>query len=102
MAHLRALTAISFHMKATQQIQRIGDFQNWGGYATFRGPFFAFSNDVIFAYRQTVDAGGELLTRKLHPMQVVDRARLEPGSLGNPRLRPENQSRAATRRQAIR
>ena len=32
-------------------------------YATLRGPFFAFSDDALFAYRQTLSADGELQIR---------------------------------------
>jgi ATP-dependent exoDNAse (exonuclease V) beta subunit len=36
-------------------------------YATLRGPLFAFSDDALFVYRQTLNADGELQLRRLHP-----------------------------------
>ncbi len=47
-------------------------------YATLRGPFFAFSDDALFVYRQTLGADGDLQVRRLHPMHPVDRTKLEP------------------------
>ena len=47
-------------------------------YATLRGPLFAFSDDALFAYRQTLSAAGELQIRRLHPMHPVDRSKLDP------------------------
>jgi ATP-dependent exoDNAse (exonuclease V) beta subunit len=47
-------------------------------YATLRGPLFAFSDDVLFAYRQTLGTEGELEIRRLHPMHPVDRSKFEP------------------------
>jgi ATP-dependent exoDNAse (exonuclease V) beta subunit len=35
-------------------------------YATLRGPLFAFSDDALFIYRQTLNADGELQLRRLH------------------------------------
>jgi ATP-dependent exoDNAse (exonuclease V) beta subunit len=49
-------------------------------YATLRGPLFAFSDDALFVYRQTLNADGELQLRRLHPMHPVDRTRLEPAA----------------------
>ncbi len=49
-------------------------------YATLRGPLFAFSDDVLFAYRQTVSADGELKIRRLHPMHPLDRMKLDPAA----------------------
>jgi ATP-dependent exoDNAse (exonuclease V) beta subunit len=47
-------------------------------YATLRGPLFAFSDDALLAYRQTVSADGELQIRRLHPMHPIDRSKLSP------------------------
>ena len=47
-------------------------------YATLRGPLFAFSDDALFAYRQTLSTDGELQIRRLHPMHPVDRSKLDP------------------------
>jgi ATP-dependent helicase/nuclease subunit A len=47
-------------------------------YATLRGPLFAFSDDALFAYRQTLCPDGELQIRRLHPMHPVDRSNLDP------------------------
>jgi ATP-dependent helicase/nuclease subunit A len=47
-------------------------------YATLRGPLFAFSDDALFAYRQTLTIDGELQIRRLHPMHPVDRTKLDP------------------------
>jgi ATP-dependent exoDNAse (exonuclease V) beta subunit len=47
-------------------------------YATLRGPLFAFSDDALFAYRQTLGTDGELQIRRLHPMHPVDRSKLDP------------------------
>jgi ATP-dependent helicase/nuclease subunit A len=47
-------------------------------YATLRGPLFAFSDDALFAYRQTLSPDGELKIRRLHPMHPVDRSKLDP------------------------
>ena len=47
-------------------------------YATLRGPLFAFSDDALFAYRQTLSIDGELQIRRLHPMHPVDRSKLDP------------------------
>ena len=49
-------------------------------YATLRGPLFAFSDDALFVYRQTLTPDGELQIRRLHPMHLVDRAQLEPAA----------------------
>jgi ATP-dependent helicase/nuclease subunit A len=49
-------------------------------YATLRGPLFAFSDDALFVYRQTLSAEGELQIRRLHPMHSVDRTKLEPAA----------------------
>ena len=49
-------------------------------YATLRGPLFAFSDDALFVYRQTLNADGELQIRRLHPMHPVDRTKLEPAA----------------------
>ena len=49
-------------------------------YATLRGPLFAFSDDALFVYRQTLSADGELQIRRLHPMHPVDRTKLEPAA----------------------
>ena len=49
-------------------------------YATLRGPLFAFSDDALFVYRQTLSADGELQIRRLHPMHSVDRTKLEPAA----------------------
>ncbi len=46
-------------------------------YATLRGPLFAFSDDALFLYRQTLSADGELQIRRLHPMHPVERTKLE-------------------------
>jgi ATP-dependent exoDNAse (exonuclease V) beta subunit len=46
-------------------------------YATLRGPLFAFSDDALFVYRQTLNADGDLQLRRLHPMHQVDRTTLE-------------------------
>ncbi len=46
-------------------------------YATLRGPLFAFSDDALFVYRQTLSADGELQIRRLHPMHPVDQTKLE-------------------------
>jgi ATP-dependent exoDNAse (exonuclease V) beta subunit len=45
-------------------------------YATLRGPLFAFSDDALFAYRQTLSADGELQIRRLHPIHPIERSRL--------------------------
>jgi ATP-dependent exoDNAse (exonuclease V) beta subunit len=50
-------------------------------YATLRGPLLAFSDDALFAYRQTLAADGELQIRRLHPMHPLDREKLEGTSL---------------------
>ena len=47
-------------------------------YATLRGPLFAFSDDALLAFRQSLSTDGELQIRKLHPMHPVDRRKLEP------------------------
>jgi ATP-dependent exoDNAse (exonuclease V) beta subunit len=47
-------------------------------YATLRGPLFAFSDDTLFAYRQTLSDDGELQIRRLHPMHPVARSKLKP------------------------
>jgi ATP-dependent exoDNAse (exonuclease V) beta subunit len=47
-------------------------------YATLRGPLFALRDDVLFAYRQTLSADGELQIRRLHSMHPLDRSKLEP------------------------
>jgi len=47
-------------------------------YATLRGPLFAFSDDALFVYRQTLDADGELQIRRLNPMHPVDQKQREP------------------------
>ena len=47
-------------------------------YATLRGPLFAFSDDALFLYRQTLSADGELQIRRLHPMHPVERTKLDP------------------------
>ena len=49
-------------------------------YATLRGPLFAFSDDALFVYRQTLNADGELQLRRLHPMHRGDRTGLEPAA----------------------
>jgi hypothetical protein len=49
-------------------------------YATLRGPLFAFSDDALLVYRQTVSADGELQIRRLHPMHPIDRTKLEPAA----------------------
>jgi ATP-dependent exoDNAse (exonuclease V) beta subunit len=49
-------------------------------YATLRGPLFAFNDDALLAYRQTVSADGELQIRRLHPMHPIERTKLEPGA----------------------
>jgi ATP-dependent exoDNAse (exonuclease V) beta subunit len=46
-------------------------------YATLRGPLFALTDDALFAYRQTVSADDELHIRRLHPMHLVDRSKLD-------------------------
>src|SRR5262249_34726286 len=45
-----------------------------------RGPLFAFSDDALLVYRQTVSADGELQIRRLHPMHPVDRTKLAPAA----------------------
>jgi ATP-dependent exoDNAse (exonuclease V) beta subunit len=47
-------------------------------FATLRGPLLAFSDDALFAYRQTLSADGELQIRRLHPMHPADRNKLDP------------------------
>jgi ATP-dependent helicase/nuclease subunit A len=49
-------------------------------YASLRGPLFAFSDDALFLYRQTLSADGELQVRRLHPMHPLDRTQLEPAA----------------------
>jgi ATP-dependent helicase/nuclease subunit A len=49
-------------------------------YATLRGPLFAFSDDALFMYRQTVSADGDLQIRRLNPMHRIDRVKLEPAA----------------------
>jgi ATP-dependent helicase/nuclease subunit A len=49
-------------------------------YATIRGPLFAFNDDALFTYRQTLNADGDLQIRRLHPMHPVDRTQLEPAA----------------------
>src|SRR6516162_6864811 len=49
-------------------------------YATLRGPLFAFSDDALLIYRQTVSADGELQIRRLHPMHPIERTKLEPAA----------------------
>jgi ATP-dependent exoDNAse (exonuclease V) beta subunit len=46
-------------------------------FATLRGPLFAFSDDALLTYRQTVSADGELQIRRLHPLHPVDRNKLD-------------------------
>jgi ATP-dependent helicase/nuclease subunit A len=49
-------------------------------YASLRGPLFAFSDDALFVYRQTVNADDELQVRRLHPMHPLDRTKLQPAA----------------------
>jgi ATP-dependent helicase/nuclease subunit A len=49
-------------------------------YATLRGPLFAFNDDALFTYRQTLNADGDLQIRRLHPMHPVERTQLEPAA----------------------
>ena len=49
-------------------------------YATLRGPLFAFSDDALFMYRQTVSADGDLQIRRLNPMHRIGRVKLEPAA----------------------
>ncbi len=49
-------------------------------FATLRGPFFAYGDEALLAFRQYLDASGELRTRRLSPMTVIDRSELEPGA----------------------
>jgi ATP-dependent helicase/nuclease subunit A len=49
-------------------------------YATLRGPLFAFNDDALLVYRQTVSSDGELQIRRLHPMHPFDRNKLEPSA----------------------
>ena len=46
-------------------------------FATLRGPFFALNDDALLAFRQYLDAGGNLHRRRLHPMHAVDRDNLD-------------------------
>lgn len=46
-------------------------------FATLRGPLFALNDDALLAFRQYLDADGNLHTRRLHPMHLVDRDSLD-------------------------
>jgi ATP-dependent helicase/nuclease subunit A len=50
-------------------------------FATLRGPFFALGDEALLAFRQHVDDEGALKTRRLNPMQVIDRAALNPAAI---------------------
>ncbi len=50
-------------------------------FATLRGPFFAFADEALLAFRQYVEGNGSLKTRRLHPMHPVDRTALDPAAL---------------------
>jgi ATP-dependent helicase/nuclease subunit A len=46
-------------------------------FATLRGPFFAFGDEALLAFRQYVDGDGALKTRRLNPMHAIERAALD-------------------------
>jgi ATP-dependent exoDNAse (exonuclease V) beta subunit len=50
-------------------------------FATLRGPFFALGDEALLAFRQYVDSEGALKTRRLNPMQLIDRAALNPATI---------------------
>jgi ATP-dependent exoDNAse (exonuclease V) beta subunit len=50
-------------------------------FATLRGPLFALSDEALLLFRQQICDNGTLKTRRLNPMQIVDRAALDPMSL---------------------
>ena len=62
-------------------------------FATLRGPFFALSDDALLAFRQQLDADGNLQIRRLHPMHAVDR----DSSRSRPRSRGRRRSGSAAR-----
>lgn len=41
-------------------------------FATLRGPFFAFRDEALLAFRQVIDEGGGLRTRRLNPVHRFD------------------------------
>ncbi|SHL37484.1 ATP-dependent exoDNAse (exonuclease V) beta subunit (contains helicase and exonuclease domains) [Bradyrhizobium lablabi] len=46
-------------------------------YATLRGPFFAFSDEALLAFRQYVDADGVVKRRHLNPLRSIDQSILD-------------------------
>jgi ATP-dependent exoDNAse (exonuclease V) beta subunit len=50
-------------------------------FATLRGPLFALSDEALLLFRQQICDDGTLKIRRLNPMQIVDRAALDPMSL---------------------
>jgi ATP-dependent helicase/nuclease subunit A len=58
-------------------------------YAIVRGPLFAFSDDALFIYRQTVSAEGEL---QIHRLQ---RTHVRPGDVSGISEAPEKNANVA-------
>jgi ATP-dependent exoDNAse (exonuclease V) beta subunit len=47
-------------------------------FATLRGPFFAFSDEALLAFRQQINGDGTITIRHLNPVRLIDRAALDP------------------------
>jgi len=47
-------------------------------FATLHGPFFALGDEALLVFRQYANGDGALETRRLNPMQTIDRAALNP------------------------
>jgi hypothetical protein len=50
-------------------------------FAILRGPFFAFGDEALLAFRQYVDGDGALKTRRPNPMHTIERTALDPTAL---------------------
>jgi ATP-dependent helicase/nuclease subunit A len=50
-------------------------------FATLRGPFLALGDEALLAFRQHADGDDPLKTRRLNPMQAIDRAALNSGGI---------------------